>query len=125
MSDLPRFLDGPKFAAWLLIEGVRKTDLTESEQRRFYGWEHGARADVISDVCDKLLTRYLLMNLIPDSCWHPTQTRYLKPDNRAHHAIDLINAGMTVNQVAKEMSLHPRTINRYLRQLTPSPLTPR
>jgi hypothetical protein len=69
MTDLPRFLDGPKFVAWLESEGVTKTGLTESQYRRWFDWERGARADLYTASTDQLLTDNYLHNLIPDDVW--------------------------------------------------------
>ena len=75
---LPRFLDGPKFIAFLNSEGVFRHHLTDSQKRRYYEWEHGARADLYSPVpgpspVDCILTEHGLFNLIPDDCWSNDQ----------------------------------------------------
>lgn len=71
--SLPRYLDGPKFVAFLLSEGIHKHQVPESVQRRWHDWERGARADVYTASVDRLLTDELLLDLIPDDCWSENQ----------------------------------------------------
>jgi hypothetical protein len=69
MTSLPRFLNGPKFVAWLISEGINKRDVTESQNRRWHDWEKGSRADVYATTTDQLLTDHYLHALIPDDVW--------------------------------------------------------
>jgi hypothetical protein len=89
MSDqLPRFLDGPKFVAFLKSEGVQRHHLTESQKRRYYEWERGARADLYSPTgdtssVDQILTEHSLFNLIPDDCWSEDQEPTKRGPNKS------------------------------------------
>lgn len=116
-TPLPRFLDGVKFTDWLKTEGVRKADLSESEVRRFWGWEQGQRADLYSNVCDGLLTRYLLMDLIPDDCWAELQSRYVRRPDRFGDARLMLAAGVSHKEVGKRLDISTRTVNRYAQRI--------
>jgi len=113
---LPRFLDGIKFTDWLKSEGVKKSDLTESENRRFWGWEKGCRADVESSVCDTLLTRYLIQNLIPDDCWSANQRR-CEPREKSLEIRALLEAGHDRAEVAERLNMNRNAVARHSRRL--------
>lgn len=113
---LPRFLDGIKFTDWLKSEGVEKSNLSESEARRVWGWEQGCRADVESQVCDGILTRYLLQNLIPDDCWSENQGRE-KPRKKSLEIRSMLEAGGSRAEVAKNLGLTYSAVAHQSRNL--------
>ena len=114
---IPRYLDGPKFANWLLSEGVQRKHLSESENRRFHAWLNGARADVYSNTCDAILTRNLLMHLIPDECWHINQHGRQGPPNRSTEIQKLVTTGFTPDEIATKLNLTLRTVKRYISKI--------
>ncbi len=71
--SLPRFLDGPRFIAFLASEGIHRHHMSNSQKRRFYEWEQGARADIYTESTDRLITDHCLLAIIPDDCWSEDQ----------------------------------------------------
>lgn len=124
MGDLPRYLDGPRFVKWLEQEGVKFSDLTDSQQRRWRDWEQGSRADLYG-TADRILTdNYILPVLIPDECWSDNQRRYEKASRlpvkeskmRKAEGLLLVEAGVHVDEVAKRLGVCSTTVRNWLRK---------
>lgn len=124
MGDLPRYLDGPRFVKWLEEEGVKFSDLTDTQQRRWRDWEKGSRADLYK-TADRILTdNYILPGLIPDECWSENQLRYenasrppkKESDLRKAEGLMLVEAGVHVNEIADRLGVCPTTVRNWTRK---------
>jgi hypothetical protein len=118
MDELPRYLNGPRLVAWLTSEGIEREHLTDSETRRYYDWERGDRADVYSQIVDRMLTRYgiALVNL-PDDIWDVHQRPTIKHLGRKAETRELLAAGIPEIEIAERLGLRPNTVHRHRRAM--------
>jgi hypothetical protein len=121
-EELPRWLDGPKFIAFLLSEGIVKSEQSDATIRRWTDWERGGRADRYG-AADKVMTENLISErFIPDDCWAREQDycRKLSPATRSRQekGLGMLEQGMSPKEIARELGVHPRSINRWRRTLT-------
>jgi hypothetical protein len=127
MGDLPRYLDGPKFVKWLETEeGIKFSDLTDSQQRRWRDWEAGSRADLYG-TADRILTdNHILSCLIPDDCWSDNQARYnsertkiprAQVEARRAEGRMLIAAGLPIAEICERLGVSPTTVRNWTRQM--------
>jgi hypothetical protein len=116
-EELPRWLDGPKFIAFLLSEGVVKSEQSDATIRRWTDWERGGRADRYG-AADKVLTENMIAErLIPADVW-ATEQRFLrnrspKVDARRSEGLKLLEGGMGMRKVAEALGVSRRTVNRW------------
>ncbi len=123
-----RFLDGPRFTRWLVEE--EKFDpavLGDSQRRRWYDWERGARADLYSNSVDRILTDQLISSrLIPDDCW--SQDQSLRAEGKPRKPLAeqaqiraegrmLLEAGLTPKDITKKLDVSLTTVRNWRRRM--------
>jgi DNA-binding NarL/FixJ family response regulator len=116
-EELPRWLDGPRFIAFLLSEGVVKNQQPDATIRRWSDWERGGRADRYG-AADRVMTENLISErMIPDDVWSADQ-RYLRKrspivDARRSEGLKMLEDGISVRKVSQALKISRRTVNRW------------
>lgn len=119
-----RFLDGPKFVAWLEEEGVTSDMLDKSEQSMLLKWREGRRADIYAKVVDRLLARYCLpASYIPDEVWSKDQFQNVKPREKRtvrrfsaakrQEAVELLEGGLRPKFVSDLLGVPQSTLRTW------------
>jgi hypothetical protein len=116
-KELPRWLDGPKFIAFLLSEGVVKGQQSDATIRRWTDWERGSRADRYG-AADRVMTENLISErMIPDDVWADDQN-YLRKTSpkvlaRKSKGLEMIDGGKTYREVASILGVSRTTVRRW------------
>ena len=117
MTDLPEWVDGPKFVAW--IEEVRPdhmAELSESHHRALYRFRQpGAKGslDTVDRICCSL---FLHLSEIPEDVWTTTPNKGRKVDAvRKAQAVEMIDAGTPASMVARHLGVAAATVRRWIR----------
>jgi hypothetical protein len=116
-EELPRWLDGPKFIAFLLSEGIVKSEQPESTLRRWTDWERGGRADIYGAAGNVMTENLISERFIPDDCWSKDQ-KYLrkrspKVDARKSEGLKMLEDGFSMRKVGEALGVSRRTVNRW------------
>jgi transcriptional regulator with XRE-family HTH domain len=70
LPEEPRYIDGPKLAAWIESRRDATNDLDPSLARRLRAWRNGSRAKI--ETVDRWLTQLGLdINRVPEAFWSP------------------------------------------------------
>jgi DNA-binding NarL/FixJ family response regulator len=116
-EELPRWLDGRKFIAFLLSEGVVKSEQSDAIIRRWTDWERGGRADIYGAAGNVLTENLISERLIPADVWANEQKylrkRSVKLDARKSEGLALLEQGLGMRKVAEALGVSRRTVNRW------------
>lgn len=117
VTDLPEWVDGPSFIAWL--EEVRpdyRAELSESDQRTLHRFRtDGTRGslEVVDRICVSL---FLHISEIPDGVWSIEGPRVGRrvPEGKRREALEMIRSGTSVSEVARKMGVNYQTVRFWL-----------
>jgi hypothetical protein len=116
-EELPRWLDGPRFIAFLLSEGVVKSQQSDAALRRWTDWERGGRADIYGAAGNILTENLIAERLIPGDVWAEEQkflrNKSPKLDARKSEGLALLEQGIGMRKVAEALGVSRRTVNRW------------
>ena len=119
MTDLPEWVDGPKFVEWLgEVRPEYRSILNESQGQNLYRLNVEGTVGSLS-IADRLCVALdLHIAEIPDDVWTdppPKRTRRHSPGTRTK-ALELVASGATPNEAGNMLGLDGSTIRYWVRK---------
>jgi hypothetical protein len=119
MTNLPEWVDGPKFVEWIArVRPDYMAELSDSQRRALLRFSHpGAKGSLgaVDRICVAL---FLHLSEIPDEVWShdgPAKGRRL-PDEVRREALELTAQGLGPTEIARRLRITHRTVTKWKRR---------
>ena len=117
-TELPEWLDGPKFAAWLEDKGIAANDIDPGHGSAPGKWRRGAGVSIYK--ADEILTRFgLHITDLPDDMYRESpktgpHAKYTEEEKLA--IIAELDTGISKEELARQHGCCPRSILNWSRK---------